>query len=164
MIHVQGGKTFGLSIPADYYGKLEWEFEQLMKAGPVEEVELSYRAMNFIVTAWHMTDWIFPHLQSPAKEQFVACTDFQRWIKQQSRYIAACRDVATASKHLEVTRGADARIQTVGIPLSYERNPYKGHSTVWLIGIDGTLTAMDEFCREVIGFWQCFLEMHGLFP
>lgn len=162
MIPPQGGKTFGLSHPAEYLDKLEWEFERLMKAGRADERELSYHAMNFIITAWHMTDWIYPHLPESEKQRFPKPKDFQNWIRSQSRTVAACRDVATAAKHVKVTLSPDPKIETVLGTKFVPSDPANQFQPHWLIAVDGMLYPMDEFCRKAISFWHGFLDMHGL--
>jgi hypothetical protein len=159
-----GAKTFGLTHPAEYLDKLEWEFERLMKAGRIDAREMSYHAMNLIVTGWHMTDWIYPHLPEQEKLKFPKSGKFQESIRSGSRTIAACRDVATATKHMTISSRPEPRIGTVAIPKFVPSDPSNQFQTAWHIAIDGTLRPLDDFCRDIISFWQCFLEMHNLLP
>ena len=159
------GKSFGLSTPAEYLDKLEWEFERMMKAGPATGRELSYHAMNLAVTGWHMTDWTYPHLPADQKQRFKNSFYFQKWIAAQHRVLAACRDVATASKHMTVRDSPDPSIETVDVgyvDVAYVEDGYV--DVAWHIAIDGELYGLREFGETVISFWQNYLESLGLLP
>ena len=158
------GKSFGLSSPSEYLDKLEWEFERMMTAGSATDRELSYHAMNLAMTAWHMTDWTYDHLSESVKSRFATQPRFQDWVKSQSRVLAACRDVATASKHMKVTRAADSGVETVDVTQVVPGTFALGSRKVWHIAIDGELYSLDEFGRELIDFWQNYLDAQGLLP
>ncbi|WP_186085907.1 hypothetical protein [Burkholderia gladioli] len=157
-------KSFGLSGPSDYYDKLEWEFERLMKAGNATGRELAFHAINLAITGWHMTDWTFNFLPVATKASHSNnSATFQAWVKSQSRVIAACREVATAGKHMQITRGPDPAISTFSegyVEEGYWEDAYC--ESEWKILIDGQSFSLDNFGREVINFWQCFLNSEGL--
>jgi hypothetical protein len=162
-IQLEGGKRFGLNDPHDFLDKLEWEYESLMRAGyATQSRELSYHFMNFVVTAWHMTDWTYPHLPASVQALFSSPAKFQEWVKHQDRVLAACRDIATASKHFTVSRTPDPHIETIAMPavpgMDFPSN------RVLAIAIDGHFYPLDDFARSVITFWQCYLAHQGLLP
>jgi hypothetical protein len=159
------GKTFGLSQPHEYLDKLEWEFERMMKAGNATSRELSYCAMNVAMTAWHMIDWTFDSLPSATKAQFGQKSAFQGWVKKQSRVLSACRDVAMASKHLTVTKSPDPGVATIDEHYAESGTFEDDYVDIeWKISIDGNMYSLDEFGRDLISFWQKYLESQGLLP
>jgi hypothetical protein len=158
------GKSFGLSTPTEYLDKLEWEFHQLMTASVATDRELSYHAMNLAMTGWHMTDWTYEHSRAPLKARFGTKPRFQDWIKEQSRLLAACRDVATASKHMTVDRNPDPLVETVDVPYMTPGTIGLGTRNVWHVAIDGELYSLDEFGRGLITFWQNYLESQRPLP
>lgn len=152
-----------MTRPAQYLDKLEWEFESLMKAGPVTTAEeLSYHTLNFVITAWHMTDWTFPHLAEAEKSKFPKLADFQKWVKDSSREIAATRDLATGGKHVTIDRSPDAKIGVVSVSVYHPNAQRNVVGEVWCIAVDDNLFRPDDFCRTVITFWHGVLEMNGL--
>jgi hypothetical protein len=79
--------TFGLKTPRDMLGKLKREHERL------EAQVTSDDFFNFIVTAYHLIDWIDknPSVPEPARTEVKTL--------YRNPYIAICRDLANASKH-----------------------------------------------------------------
>ena len=101
--------------------KLEWEIEGLRKA-PNHPDEMAFRAFNGFVTAWHLSDWVWKSMTEGQREALR--TDwavanmkddgsFRGELRKQSRVIALCREIATASKHVEVTHGADETVDAI---------------------------------------------------
>jgi hypothetical protein len=122
--------VFSLATPAHMLVKLHWEISGLKKAlsGPPEHIGYmhapSYHAYNIAVTVWHMTDWVwkassaeqrtemFASLGIPAtgveKKDFPA---FQNTVRRKSHAIHICRQVATGSKHVTVTKYPDPNVR-----------------------------------------------------
>jgi hypothetical protein len=156
------GKTFGMSRPSEYLDKLEWEYERLMKAGAADATELGYHTLNFLITAWHMTDWTYPYLTASVKAKFPKLRDFQDWVKNQSRELAATRDLATGGKHWRVDRNPDSQIETISVTQFHPSSPNGVIGDVWCIAIDGGLLRPDDFCQNIITFWTGVLKMNDL--
>ncbi len=85
-------RTYGLKSAHDLLGKLERD-ATLLKA----EVS-SDRFFNFVVTAYHLTDWI---KEDPSVPQS-AKNDLNTFMKTPE--IQICRDLANASKHFELDK------------------------------------------------------------
>ncbi|PHV13805.1 hypothetical protein CSQ90_26625 [Janthinobacterium sp. BJB303] len=164
-IYIGGGKKFGFDHPSEFYDKLEWEFEQVMKAGFAPGREISFHFMNFVITAWHLADWTYPHLPDEFILQFPSKpskSDFARWTKQQCRALAACHMIANTSKHFEIGKDNEPRIELLAMPDWDEVHNKTPMRHMMAIVIDGKILGLDEFAREVVSFWQLFLESQGL--
>lgn len=133
-------KVFMLATPAHMLHKFHWEIYTLKKTltnkleNPGHVHAPSYCAFNCAVTAWHILDWVW---QSPGankedilqqlgmvfadddKKNFRA---FQNGIRQRSRSIHICRQLATGSKHMTVTTHPDI---TVTAEMRWEVKPAK---------------------------------------
>lgn len=161
-IELTGGKRFGFEHPSDYLDKLEWEYQQVMKAGFSTGREIAYHFMNFAITAWHMADWIYPHLPTSLGGQFKSKTDFARWAKQQERMLAACHVIANASKHFELDNDKEPTVELLAVggwDVVHNQTPTR-HSMA--IAIDGKIYGLDVFASSVVSFWQNYLESIGL--
>jgi len=161
-IYIGGGKRFGFDHPSEFYDKLEWEFEQVMKAGFVPGREISFHFMNFVITAWHLADWTYPHLPKEFAAQFLKKSDFARWTKKQCRALAACHMIANTSKHFGIDKDDEPRIELVAMPGWDEVHNETPMRHMMAIVIDGKILALDDFARQVVTFWQLFLQSKGL--
>ncbi|NHQ93329.1 hypothetical protein [Janthinobacterium lividum] len=165
-IQISGGKKFGFDHPSQFYDKLEWEYEQVMKAGFATGREISFHFMNFVITAWHLADWTYPHLPEKFFLKFKdrpTKSDFARWTKSQCRALAACHMIANASKHFDMSKDNEPKIQILAMPGWDEVHNTTPMRHMIAITIDGRIYGLDAFAREVISFWQIFLDSHGLF-
>ena len=111
-------KTFGLENCRDLLRKLEWEVEGLKGTFPTDLDDLAFRAFNAVVTAWHIADWVWEDMDPDQRD---ALGDewgttlrnkgaFRYALRQQNREVALCREIATASKHVEVIQSPDDTI------------------------------------------------------
>lgn len=166
-IYIGGGKKFGFEHPFQFYEKLEWEYEQVMKSGFATGKEISFHFMNFAITAWHMTDWTFPHLQKDFLSKLQGGETkaaFTKWTKERCRPLAACNMIANTCKHFANANHDDPRIQILAKPSwDHVLNETPMRHMMQII-IDGKMQGLDEFARDVLTFWQWFLESQELFP
>lgn len=113
-------KTFGLESCRDLLSKLEWEIEGLRSTQTSDVSSLIYQAFNGAVTAWHLADWVWGDMTG---EQRVAiCNEwglvarsigeFRHGLRKNNWAVALCREIATASKHVQVSQSPDADVQT----------------------------------------------------
>ena len=120
-----------LSTPAHMLQKFHWEIVQLKRALTEKPEYLgylhapSYCAFNCAVTAWHISDWVWKSPNSnhedillrlgmpftvDDKKNFSA---FQNGIRQKSRAIHICRQLAVGSKHMTVTAILTPRLKLI---------------------------------------------------
>lgn len=177
-------KVFTLSTPQHLLGKLRWEVAGFKRAEASKHrlgwhLTASYHAANCAITAWHMTDWIWQYLGEQDRRDLaealgvtpVTLPEFQAYVRNASRALNCCRDIATGSKHMKLTRpGADpdvdakaewghaaakrGKAEPVGTPASY---------TTHLLVTDrqGTRPAREIF-EEAFTYWDAFMLRNGL--
>src|SRR5690349_2586134 len=104
-------QTFALENCRDMLSKLEWEIDGFRAESRSAPEPLAFRAYNCAVTAWQLTDWTWaaaartPQLQAALGAR--SLTDFQNKCRRKCRALHLCRLIATASKHVEVTKYPD---------------------------------------------------------
>lgn len=90
--------TFGLRDASDMLAKLHDEHERL------EREVTSYNLFNFVVTAYHLIEWVEkdPVVSAATKRDLASV--------RQDTYIAVCRDLANANKHFKLKRGYEGQV------------------------------------------------------
>ena len=162
-IQITGGKKYGYEHPSDHLLKLEWEYENVVKASYYPGREYSYHFTNFCITAFHMADWIFPHLPSDLQKTHKSEKGFWKWLKVQRRDLAACRGIANTVKHFVANSDDDpATIEILVMPgWDVVGSDVPGRIGVAL-AIDGQIHGLDKFAYAILLFWQGFLEDYDL--
>ena len=178
-------KVFSLSTPEQMLRKLHWEITNFGRAIDVEGTTVeslnapAYWAFNCAVTAWHIADWVWLTVPEPQRDQlFPGChtgrkdtlTAFQVSLQAASPPVLICRHVATASKHMEMTRHVDPSItvdtvwtkQAARFGATRFGDPFATYTSVLTVSHEGTDRPAIEIFKEAFGFWQSFLEGHGL--
>lgn len=79
---------FNLTSPADLLKKLEHDYA-LMKKDPTDQ----YAAFNFLVTAEHMLDWLYPGYENKK---------IREELRNNEVLLQACSHLASGAKHFKV--------------------------------------------------------------
>jgi hypothetical protein len=167
-------KRVGLNSPTDLLAKLHWEIVQL--GLPVnEEAVASYRAFNCAVTAWSISDWVWnaasPDLrqqlrsESPKPEASDAeC--FASLLREQSRELAICQQLANGSKHFVLDKHNDEAVssyRTASVSLYLAENG-ESHAVpthgVFIEDGDRTYSHLGLFSRAR-DYWHDFFKRYG---
>jgi hypothetical protein len=149
--------TYGFKSARDMLAKLQREHARLNT-----EVS-SDNFFNFVVTAYHIIDWVEkdPSVSASAKDDLSTM--------RKNIYLAACRDVANASKHFvldyknqitaktSVTRGFS--FIPVTSPLLMLR---RGRLSIVVELNDGQRFEGLQFAQEVVTAWEAFFAKHSL--
>ncbi len=185
---IRAGKpaTYGLENSRDVLKKLEWEQHGLKAASEQEPKELFYRAFNAAVTAWHLAEWVWRDMTRDQRQQLETDWDkplnvnddnggaFRHELIQINREIAICREIATASKHVEVSRNRDTTIDTVASARTSRVVSSDGETVrvgkgfvvvpAWKLKvIDGSARRdFIEIIGLVIEFWTDFVDQRGI--
>jgi hypothetical protein len=132
-------QVFMLASPAHVLTKLHWEIYGLRKALSEEPEHLghvhapSYCAFNCAVTAWHLADWVWEAAPPSRRAEILAdldvevrgqvppgLTQFQNGLRDRSRALRICRQIATGSKHMIVRSHPDPDVRA---EMRWEREP-----------------------------------------
>lgn len=169
-------KTFALENCRDLLRKLEWEVAGLRATDPNDLDELAFRAFNAAVTAWHMGDWVWADmtedqrngLRTDWKHRLSNLGEFRSRAREISRAIGLCREIATASKHVEVTQSPDPTVETTASAAVSDvvvngDLVVAGDSpvtvTAWALNVrdDDKLRPFLEVLDEALTFWTEFI-------
>jgi len=120
-------KVFVLASPTHVLHKLHWEISQLKKALVSEPEKLAYThapayfAFNCAVTAGHLADWVWEASGSDQQAEILqrlrcgaaqaSKSSFQKARMERCRATHICRQIATGSKHMTVTRHPDPNVR-----------------------------------------------------
>ncbi len=129
-------------------------------------------AINFAITAWHMTDWVWGQHEQVLHEHFGVndLPGFQNEMRRQYPDLAVCDVIANAAKHggtaharenrpeMETILVADSVIEgTAGVELIAELVRRQ-----WSLEIetDGTRVDALTLFNKVFRFWHRFIQQH----
>ncbi len=127
------GRTFSVRSASDLLGKLHHEANYVWGGGVPADVRLrTYAILNCALTAWQIKDWVFAELRETnqlsalerlAGRSIVTAAEFGTWLCEQNRYLAMCYQIATATKHVTVSRKARPQVRTFSATRSSEVQP-----------------------------------------
>lgn len=144
--------TFGLQNASDMLAKLHHEHERL------EREVTSYNFFNFVVTAYHLIEWVKRDpVVSPATKRDLASV-------RQDTHIAVCRDLANANKHFklnykgQVTSATSRSGYGVG---RYGAGTYgRGEESITIVLTDESEYDALALARSVADVWDAFFARH----
>ena len=149
--------TGGLKSPRDMLEKLKREYERLK-----QEVS-SDGFFNFVVTGYHITDWIKNDPSVPAS----AKQDLGSMYK--NTHIAACRDIANASKHFTLDPKYKGQVTAKTSATSgwgvgrYGKGSFGvGEESIVVVLIGGERFGALELAQEVVSAWETYFLKHSV--
>ena len=181
--------TYGLETFRDLLEKLEWEQCGLKAASeqkPTDPTELYFRAFNTAMTAWHLADWVWSDMTPAQRQQLetdwkvrlqVDSNDggaFRGELRKVNRELAICREIATASKHVEITNSRDEIIDTVASAKTSIVHNSDGEQiqingqfvlvTKWKLKVQDGDKKRDfiQIVDQAIKFWIAFIDERGI--
>lgn len=122
---------FGITTALQLYEKLVQEFDDFC-----ENPSSARHAMNFVITAHHMSDWVWvgflnkdvaqKRLLGLAKENIHG---FRKWLYGQSIWLAQMQPLANGSKHFQPTNSLQITMRDVDSLNSFAFNEVGWPST-----------------------------------
>ena len=154
-----------LRTPGDLYEKLQRDAAALDGALTGDAV------FNFVVTAWHLAEWIAKGMQSKNPAAFEADVAALK----RDTYLQICRDICDASKHFVLTRPPLPKRTVSAATMDFvDRAFYVGSSyvggedyvggkvdTVLTISAGGTTYDFRTIKEEVMQRYAAFFARHG---
>jgi hypothetical protein len=153
--------TFALENCRSMLDKLRREIERLRDAdGPAR----NDHAFNAAVTAWQLCDWVFADMTPAQKDKLKIHNrlGMQEHAGHHSRALHLCRQVATASKHMRVTRFPDPKVKTIttlnAIPPPPQGPPLHA-APGWFLYFDddGGVKETEDVFADAYYFWTQFI-------
>ena len=145
--------TYSLVTANDLLEKLKREMVRL------EQEVTGDTFFNFLVTAYHITDWI-------EKDDSIHMSKEDIDSMYQDRYIAISKDLANASKHFSlnydpVTDSAESQ-QGFGCGRWGKGGWGVGEEQIIIKCTDGSVCNALDFARDVLNSWELFFNGHGI--
>lgn len=127
----------------------------------LEETVSGDRAFNFIITSFHIKDWIKndPSVPQSAKHDLTSIQD--------NKYFKICRDLANASKHMVITKYQPSSTDTsssqgYGVG-RYGKGAYGiGEENIKITHSDGSVISILELKDKMMSLWTDFFSKHGI--
>jgi hypothetical protein len=168
-------KRLGLNRPTDLLAKLHWEIVQL--GIPIDEQAVaSYRAFNCAVTAWSICDWIWNSASADLRKRIRAESPKPRTnsagclaslLRQQSRELAICQQLANGSKHFILEGHNDKavssyRTASVSLYLSNTGEERIEHSHGVFVEDGGHVYSDLGLFSRAYDYWREFFSRYGV--
>jgi hypothetical protein len=121
-------------------------------------------AFNAAVTAWQLCDWVFADI-TPAQQDKLnihSIENMRSHARHHCRALHLCRQVATASKHMRVSRFPDPNVKTIttvnAIPPPPQGPPLHV-APGWFLYFDddGEVTEAEDVFTDAYYFWTQFI-------
>ena len=174
LTELESGHVFRMRSVHDIFRKLGREKRRFEKAGSDNEGRKDQvdAAINFAITAWHMTDWVWQRQERELCERFgVRCKrEFQEEMRRQCPDLAVCDVIANAAKHGGTAHKREDRpeIETVLIadPVAEGAAGVELYAVVadpeWSlkIRVNGKPEDPHAVFYRVFGFWHEFIQQY----
>ncbi len=170
---LESGHVFRMRSVHDIFRKLGNEKRRFEKAewkgeGRADQMDA---AINFAITAWHVTDWVWGQHKNALREYY--CVNkkwkFQDKIRRECSDLAVCDVIANAAKHGGVADEKEGRPDVETILVTRPVASAAGVELVavqtdnqWSleIEVDGKRKDPLELFNRVFLFWHKFIQKH----
>jgi len=149
--------TYGLRSAKDLLEKLRREHSR------IEREVTSDAFFNFVVTAYHLIEWVKKDPSIPA----IAKNDLSS-VKSNST-ISVCRDLTNASKHFSLNSNYKKQVTSGAVSMRgwgvgrYGRGGYGvGEESISVELLDGTKYNAIALVRDTLRVWESFFAKHHL--
>ncbi len=164
----QQNNTFWYETPRDMLAKLDREITSLSNIDPLDNHRKADTVLNAAITAWQMADWVRTTMTAEQRDRLAnSCgmesdkinASFLDEFFRSNGNVHICRQLATAGKHVQVTRHHDPYIQTKA---SLFFDATTGQSALnWMISVDhrDTHVTVREVLEGAHQYWQWLLDL-----
>ena len=156
--------AFAIRNEADFLEKLRQEFRDL-ECSP----DSSRHAINFAMTAWHLTDWVWG-LQLKAnwerQRQLFGTIfrggidEFRAGVVKECEELGIMQEICNGSKHLGSDPKADIADTFRAAPINIkigegsDAKVSKGENRVWVTNQKGGTVVFVDLAEKVLRFWE----------
>ena len=169
-------QTFAMENCRDVHRKLEWEIGALKACPGNGDLDpILYHAFNCAVTAWTLTDWVWSDMTLDQRKKRsgglvgkASFRAFQSECRTQCRALHLCRQIATASKHGEVTAYPDpmVKVDVSAVPI-FRNDAARMHMVPdtwhWTLTVHDGAVDVDalKMFEDALHFWD-FIYREGI--
>ncbi|NKJ21960.1 hypothetical protein [Dyella sp. SG609] len=148
-------KTLLGNDPIGPLSKLLWECQQIFEADVSSPLIRMFMSQNAATTAWHLADWTWMTCPQERRTELAAVVGaaddswpaFANRVREISIDLAICRELATAGKHVAISRG-ELKNHTVEV----EHDDETKETRVWIC-IDGERTPDLDIYGRALRWW-----------
>ncbi|MCA8016743.1 hypothetical protein LGM38_32400 [Burkholderia vietnamiensis] len=160
-------QSFGISSARDLLAKIERELSEF--EGCTHFVRAGDHAFNLCLSLWHMTDWAFADMtpdECCKAQQFLGTvfnkpSEFSVAVQKAEPALKICRIMATASKHVEVTKFPEPSLDTMIDIYAHATDVDAPIILKWGVSIEGASYSMLDVFKCATSFWTSFFVAMG---
>jgi hypothetical protein len=150
--------SFGLNTAADFLQKLRYERADFIQSDCLD----SRHALNAVMTAYHICEWVFPELADRLDFPHSKLGDFREALKDiVESPIGDAGRLTNGTKHFK-----QGRIRTGKHEGAFQRSAFHENafdvSYLWVEREDGRRQRAEDFIDELVLFWDRYFKDHGL--
>ncbi len=171
---LEAGHAFKMRLVDDIFRKLgnekrRFEAAEFNGEGRADQVDA---AINFAITAWHLTDWVWGQRKDTLREVYSVnnLTDFQNVMRRECPDLAVCDVIANAAKHggaaYKMKDRPDVETILVADPVANDAAGVEllavqtDHQWSLEIEVDGKRKDPLALFNRVFLFWHKFIQKH----
>ena len=150
--------SFGLNTALDFFQKLRQERADFIQSGCLDP----RHALNAIMTAYHLCEWVFPELSGRPDFPHRDLGAFREALKEMADSpIADAGRITNGRKHFKQDRIITGEHKGLVQPKPV-RSYALDASYLWLEREDGERQQVEDFIDELVQFWDRYFKDHGL--
>jgi hypothetical protein len=164
-LEVPGEAMFAITNAAEFFAKVRQDLAVLE-----ENIADSGRAMNCILSTYHLHEWVWAYLLKPTvPKRFGSImikdkSSFVAWLEATCPHFALLQEMTNGTKHCAPVHST-RKIAGFGMG-PYGIGPYGASYLLIDLGEDIPIpqrwVVASDMLREVVGFWDEFFKQHGL--
>ena len=153
---------FKLKTKQDLLDKLNREYLQLLESPLNQDI-----AFNFLVTAEHMVDWVYPDNDKRNDKR-----SERKRLRNSNQILQICSHIASGAKHFKATASKHKSVSGTSVEGSYQRNTFQSDAhDVECLKIDldgdaakelGSSIEVVDLARRILKFWEDNMNAHPL--
>jgi hypothetical protein len=171
---IEAGHVFWVRSIQDNFRKLHREKRRFEGAGSDQQgmSDKVDAAINFAITAWHMTDWVWVQREDKLRRHFdVDCKrEFQNEMRRQCPDLAVCDVIANAAKHGGAAHEKEYRPHIESVLIAEPIGEHgigaellavlTKHQLSLIIEVDGVRQDPRALLNRTYRFWYRFIQQH----
>jgi len=147
--------SFNIKTTRDFYNKLNEDYEEYFK-----DRLSSRKALNFALTAWHLSDWTYNEFNNKFKAAYKDLGSFQSNLKELCPSLQFMHDLTNGTKHYTLKRH-NPKIKETCLHVGDFNDDFNRDFDISMLEIDlkdGTKVYFEDEIKIVMGFWTKYLK------
>jgi hypothetical protein len=147
--------SFNIKSTKDFYNKLKEDFMEYS-----EDRLSSRKALNFALTAWHLSDWTYNEFKEKLTSKHKSLNSFQANLKKLCPSLQLMHDLTNGTKHYTLTRHKPI-IKETNLHIGDFNNDFSRDFDISSLVIelhDGTKVHFEDEIIIVMDFWTEYLK------